>query len=162
MGAGNDNRDGTEVRVDGRVVVSPASSISAEDGSRSLLFRGMAAAPQQEGGSANAASNEANIDAQSRQQLLAYAVESTLSEDDVATVVDNLIFVDASDVDGCQWFYRRPILRNVSGADNGAGDGGAEAAEAAEATALRSGVVLVFGAEGSNPQAICRAIKEAA
>ncbi|KAL7542935.1 hypothetical protein ACHAXR_012230 [Thalassiosira sp. AJA248-18] len=91
-------------------------------------------------------------------QLCAYSIATSLSEEDIATLVDNVRFVDSS-VDSCQWFYRM-VRTRVNGDGNVLTENNSDGDNNDERDATRC-LVFVFGSENCNPLSICQAIEEA-
>ncbi len=81
--------------------LSHSSSEEYSDCHESLVFRGAVILPFQP------ENNDAPMESLPQLQLAAYVLETILEEDDIATIVDNIRFVDSSAVDSCQWYFRK-------------------------------------------------------
>lgn len=166
----NDQQITEEVNVDGQLLMQNSSSNDFHQ--PSLIFRGSIVSPSNNNddqssndavpndGAALLSSSSANPQPP---QLCAYGMRTPLSEEDVATVVDNLRFVDSS-VDSCQWFYRVTTMmaQNTNNDNDGQRSTGSATAEQSNGEENRQNLVFVFGDEGDNPESICQAIRDAA
>ena len=116
--------------------------------------------------------NSNNAHSSTQDQLLVYKAycipTPSLLEEDIATIVDNVRFVNnpsMGDDDLCQWFYREvPLLlvknnnnsnSNLNNEEEQEGDG---MNESSSDCCVTRRLVFVFGPEVGNPLSICQAI----
>ena len=155
------------------------------------IFQGSITIPSSHQHAENASSTNTSPIQLPQHQLYAFALETILTEEDVATTVDNVQFVESS-IDSCQWFYREVSHRywSLDHAKNGASTiGTADVAAAVNDNNNNndgsSGVrvdasirtinnecsdkisnhnrrlVFIFGSGNDHPEMLCNAIQEA-
>jgi len=154
----------------------------------SLVFRGTIILPSQSE-SNNAPTLITSPVAPSPKILLAaHVLETTLEEEDIVTIVDNVRFVDASAVESCQWYFREvphrywslerhqqqrrqqcqhgnPVGNTINGErsssrSNGDDNTSCNSTDRDGYTATRR-LVFVFGSNEDHLQWVCRAIVDA-
>lgn len=150
----SNNQQTLDMKVNGQLIlISEMSAISDQEDCKeqSLLF----------GGTVDGRSIDDN---HPRQRLLAYSISTKLSEENVATIIDNIRFVNASVIDSCQWFYRKRMSRrrgNDETNDQITDNTGVDDVPDQEESVERDSLILIYGTESSSPWLICQAIRDA-
>eukprot|EP00984_Skeletonema_dohrnii_P001141 scaffold355_cov127-Skeletonema_dohrnii-CCMP3373.AAC.1 len=92
------------------------------------------------------------IRSDSTNELQACTIETTVDEENVSMIVDNILFVDSS-LERCRWYYKETPLRNSNSSNSSTNNDD-------DNDCLGRRIVFVFGSDRDNSNLFFDALKD--